>query len=352
MSNTQTQAVSAIDALAVNATGASIAASGDHEYFAQTQEVISLGRDPMTSLVTEPPHTFDIVWNMDLHTLLSTAEVKPPRQVDAGEFYHAPGTVDSTKFKYTLSTNALTAVIECKKEFATATYTITYSQLSPVLSVTGAASTEIAALAILAKKMSTDGATATIIATSDLDLSRDVGSSIAPFVIVAVSSSVQSSLSDGTQNTQLAAVMTALKTSTGTSNWYSLTATTFNRKSVTTQVREGLAQLFDRDPQLNNLIGSAATSSTFLDASKIQAKLQSSTDDFYTKFFSVTQLKEVLEAVADKGSRVTVGATFNTWAFVAGDSISCVLRVIDTDSSNTATSQNSERWLITLQHVV
>ena len=50
---------------------------------------------------------------------------------------------------------------------------------------------------------------------------------------------------------------------------------------------------------------SASSSSTFLDSSKIATKLQNSGDTFYTKFFSDQQLREVLSAVADKGSRIS-----------------------------------------------
>jgi hypothetical protein len=640
MSNTQTQAVSAIDALAVNATGASIAASGDHEYFAQTQEVISLGRDPVTSLVTEPPHTFDIVWNMDLNTALNTTTViRPPIQVDASEettkkgvnnakYYNlATGTFSkeisavltgTTSLTYTnvfpietlpytivtmstdgttlvclvsdtlfqvyknnvttglftpmgspitntfalrsacmnyngtvffhydadsnirssiyngtdwvtngtlplaassikwnvdysgnviaityystvivyerltgttwtqkglpisnsinygwikLSSDGLSVMVsangsnhgqvytyggtstsawvatasstgttvsamsdDLKTVFASygpAVYIKTYDSasstwvldatktssasimfsmrtllfvsndfstfvlkdttaagkmsivlykwsgteytfLSQIYSIPttviaigmntlltlnktvynldsatriGTGSTEAECMISLSKQLEVTNTRINLLLS---DGSNDVGTTMNYAVAAAVSSSVQFSLSDSTQTTAVNNFLAALKTAAGSFRWYDLTNLK-NRQTVTTQVRNGLAQLFDRDPQLNNLIGSAATSSTFLDASKIQAKLQSSTNDFYTKFFSVTQLKEVLEAVADKGSRVTVGATFNTWAFVAGDSISCVLRVIDTDSSKTAKSQNSERWLITLQ---
>jgi hypothetical protein len=107
--------------------------------------------------------------------------------------------------------------------------------------------------------------------------------------------------------------------------------------------------LFDRKPELNNLLGSAASASTFLDSALIAAKMQKEgppADDFYTKLFSQAQLREVLEAVADKGSRVSDDAHDDRkYEFQSGDSITAVVKVKDSDANGT----NSDRWLITLQ---
>jgi hypothetical protein len=152
----------------------------------------------------------------------------------------------------------------------------------------------------LAKKMATDGSNIIELPT---DGSMTVYSSIALKLTSVVSSSIINSLSDTTQSTVLKAFITSLKGMTGSYNWYG--ANVLNVQSIQTQVKLGLAQLFDKDPELNNLIGSASSSSTFLDSSKIATKMQKSDDTFYTKFFSDQQLREVLSAVADKGSRIS-----------------------------------------------
>ena len=320
----------------------------NHAYYALTAESITLGRDPVTSLSTEPAHTYNIIWNMDLNTALNnTAQIRPPRQLDAEEKYHVPGTVNvgNNWFKYTLSTGALTIDLEATKDESKdpQAFTITYA------TVTGTGSTEALALAILAKKLSTDGTQVTILAGDDSDLSKDVGSGMSPLLATRPSSGVDFSLSDGTQTIKIAEFLVHLKYASGAHNWYNANA--YNNQSVSTQVRTGLAKLFDRDPQLNNLLGSSSTASAFLDTVKVQNKLQLITDDFYTRIFSPLQLEEVLEAVADRGSNgVLVGEAYNTWNFQPGDSISAVVRIIDSDSTATSTMQNSDRWMITLQH--
>jgi hypothetical protein len=203
----------------------------------------------------------------------------------------------------------------------------------------------------LAKKMATDGSN---IIELPIDGSMTVYSSIALKLTSVVSSSILNSLSDTTQSTVLTAFLTSLKGMTGSYNWYGATGS--NSQSIQTQVKLGLAQLFDKDPQLNNLIGSASSSSTFLDSSKIATKMQKSDDTFYTKFFSDQQLREVLSAVADKGSRISKlsvksGGNYvpsNKFNFSVGDTISAMLKVTDIDT----TSLNSDRWMITLQHAV
>lgn len=182
----------------------------------------------------------------------------------------------------------------------------------------------------------------------------DMGSTISPLMVAdssVVSNGVFNSLLGQTQ--QLNTFMAKLKGGLGL--WYAVN--NYNRLNVTTQVRNGLAQLFDRDPQLNNLIGSSATSGSFLDQRKIELKLQggastnyvdpSGCDTFYNDLFAVQQLREVLDAVADRGNRILFTAKGNRYAFQLGDSITAIVRVTDTDSG----SANSDRWLVTLQHV-
>ena len=182
----------------------------------------------------------------------------------------------------------------------------------------------------------------------------DMGSTISPLMVAnssVLSNGVFNSLLGQTQ--QLNTFMAKLKGGLGL--WYDVN--TYNRLNVTTQVRNGLAQLFDRDPQLNNLIGSSATAGSFLDQRKIELKLQggastnyvdpSGCDTFYNDLFAVQQLREVLDAVADRGNRILFTSKGNRYAFQPGDSITAIVRVTDTDSG----SANSDRWLVTLQHV-
>ena len=182
----------------------------------------------------------------------------------------------------------------------------------------------------------------------------DMGSTISPLMVAnssVLSNGVFNSLLGQTQ--QLNSFMAKLKGGLGL--WYAVN--TYNRLNVTTQVRNGLAQLFDRDPQLNNLIGSSATAGSFLDQLKIELKLQggastnyvdpSLCDTFYNDLFAVQQLREVLDAVADRGNRILFTSKGNRYAFQPGDSITAIVRVTDTDSG----SANSDRWLVTLQHV-
>ena len=308
-------------------------------YMAATVEEITLGRNPVTSIAPLPNRVFDVLWKMNLNLALSGAGVKSPSIVDTSEQLQT--LVSTGIYAFTLTANNLSIIINVGQVLASTTYTLTY------LTVSGTGSTIVAAAAVLATKLSTDGSTVTLLAS---DGSQNVYASLTPNYTTVVSSSILNSLG-AVGATGTASFMSYLKANNGnvgtTGSWYAANAN--NNQSMQTQVKLGLAQLFDKDPQLNNLIGSASSSSTFLDSSKIAAKLQLTTDTFWTKFFSDQQFREVLSAVADKGSRVAIGATgVNTFNFVAGDTISAMLKVTDTDT----TSLNSDRWMITLQHVV
>ena len=308
-------------------------------YMAATVEEITLGRNPVTSIAPLPNRVFDVLWKMNLNLALSGAGVKSPSIVDTSEQLQT--LVSTGIYAFTLTANNLSIIINIGQVLASTTYTLTY------LTVSGTGSTIVAAAAVLATKLSTDGSTVTLLAS---DGSQNVYASLTPNYTTVVSSSILNSLG-AVGATGTASFMSYLKANNGnvgtTGSWYAANAN--NNQSMQTQVKLGLAQLFDKDPQLNNLIGSASSSSTFLDSSKIAAKLQLTTDTFWTKFFSDQQFREVLSAVADKGSRILLGAAgVNTFNFVAGDTISAMLKVTDTDT----TSLNSDRWMITLQHVV
>ena len=301
--------------------------TNDHEYFASTVETINIARDPVTSLATvEPSHVFDIVWNMNLNDALYA--LNAPYIIDSTEEGHYDN-------KYTLGTDGLTVTIEIKENSGTYTYTHTDSTTR-----TGAT------LDALAKQLKTDGSTVTLL---DSDGLQDVASTIVPLITSRVSDYIGNSLS--TQTGNINTFMESIKRPTGTYNWYS--NNTDNKQSVTTQVKIGLAKLFDRNPELNNLIGSAANSSAFLDSSKIALALQDTSNSLYTKLFSEKQLMEVLEAVADRGSRINGTHENRKFNFEPGDSITAVVKVVDSDSTDDTndTETNIDRWLVTLQHV-
>ena len=328
---TQDQSSSAFDA-----------GSSDHEYFAASVEEINIGRDSVTSLAAEPPHVYDIVWNMDLNAALDAAGIKVPYQLDANEQEHKAGVVDTNKFMYELASNNVGPIeIECSKTTDSTNTTLEYTNGNDSRSGTG--STEEIAMAELAKQLMVVNTSAVLLAA---DKSQDVGSTMAVVMVASVSSGIANSFSDGSQDVAIIAFENALKPANGSYEWYS--ADNHNSRSVTVQVKSGLAQLFDRKPELNNLLGSAASASTFLDSALIAAKMQDSSDDFYLKMFSQAQLKEVLEAVADKGSRVSAGAHADRkYEFQPGDSITAVVKVKDSDANGT----NSDRWLVTLQQI-
>ena len=540
----------------------------DHEYFASSVEEIDVGRDSVTSLAAEPPHVFDIVWNMDLNTALGNAGIKVPYQLDAGEQEHKAGTgidkfvyklttgtvgpiefecsksigannvkviyyyddagsastrtgsgvdeaaamadlakqlkvesisgsdilvvlsadrlqdddsnmsavmvtptainqqihkvgvVDDAKLVYELVTGNFGPIeIECSKSIGTNNTDLIYSYVDDgsASTRTGSGVDEEAAMADLAKQLKVDESSNLVVLSADrlqdvgstmsafmvdsvssgvvsdehkagtdidtfvyelvtdgfgpiefecsksigasnteliyyyddddagnaitsirtgsgvdeeaamadlakqlkVDVSglvvlsadrlQDVGSTMSAVMVVSASSGVGNSFAQGHQNNEIVIFEQNLKSTFNgiVPNWYS--ANPDNNRSVTVQVKSGLAQLFDRKPELNNLLGSAASASTFLDSALIAAKMQDSNDDFYKKLFSRAQLKEVLEAVADKGSRVenadNISITDRKYEFQAGDSITAVVKVKDSDAGGT----NSDRWLITLQ---
>jgi len=335
--SSQPQAASAFDADA-----------NDHEYFASSVEEIEVGRDSVTSLAGEPPHVFDIVWNMDLNTALDLAGIRVPYKLDDNEQEHKVGVNDSSKFVYELATDNVGPIeIECSKSIDTT------NPLAPITTIvytdpggeirTGIGSNEKNAMTELAKQLMVD-VSRTLVLLAD-NKSQDVGSTMSAVMVASLSSGIGKSFMHGAQNNYLIIFEQSLKNSTGSFNWY--TANVDNSRSVTVQVKSGLAQLFDRQPELNKLLGSAATSSTFLDSALIAAKMQDSTDHFFSRLFSRAQIMEVLEAVADKGSRVNTGDDYTDrrYNFQTGDSITAVVKVKDSDAGNT----NSDRWLITLQ---
>lgn len=337
--SSQPQAASAFDA-----------DPNDHEYFASSVEEIDVGRDYVTSLAAEPPHVFDIVWNMDLNAALDLAGIRVPYVTDVNEQEHKAGGTVGT-LVYELATDNFGPIeIECKRSIDTT------NPLDPITTIeytdpggeirSGSGSDEKNAMTELAKQLMVDVSRNIVLLAADK--SQDVGSTMAVVMVARISSGVEKSFMQGAQNNSVITFEQSLKKSTGSFNWYSTNGD--NSRSVTVQVKSGLAQLFDRKPELNKLLGSAASASTFLDSKLIADKMQNDgppADDFYLKLFSRAQIMEVLEAVADKGSRVNTGDDYTDrrYNFQTGDSITAVVKVKDSDAGNT----NSDRWLITLQ---
>jgi hypothetical protein len=327
MSNTQNQDESHFNA--------SDSPQGDHEYFASTVTDISLGRDKVTSLRAEPSHVFDIVWNLDLNYALNTSGVTVPYIEDAEEQVHEVSTVGDNTHVYLLSTDTHVVKINCIKSVPSSG-----SGISIAFNLVEAVGdTEANAMLALQKLLRYDG-----VNVLSHPISDDVGSTLAVSIITKVSTGIINSLS--TQQDRLLGFLSQVKKKAGSLPWYASDSS--NEQSVPTQVKFGLAQLFDREPELNNLMGSAATSSAFLDTDRIAALMDTDGNQLHDNLFSVAQLTEVLEAVSDRGSRTSKGDDVGArnYVFLPGDSITAVVKVTDTDSDN-----NSDRWLVTLQQI-
>lgn len=321
--------------------------TADHEYFASSVEEINIGRDDVTSLATDPPHVFDIVWNMDLNTALDAAGIRVPYQQDVDEQEHKAGT-GAGAYWYELATDNFGPIeIECLKvPTAGGTgFKLTYANYTGTVSREGNGSTEEEAMADLAKQLRVDDSDGVVFLNGNK--SEDVGSTISVVVVAKPSTGIGNSFSDGAQDAAIEDFETSLKVSGNLFDTWQNDFSAYNSRNVVIQVKSGLAQLFDRKPELNNLLGSAASASTFLDSEKIAIIMRDDNEQFYTKLFSQDQLKEVLEAVADKGSRIaqTGSLSDRRYAFKPGDSITAVVKVKDGDAGGF----NSDRWLITLQ---
>ena len=142
--------------------------------------------------------------------------------------------------------------------------------------------------------------------------------------------------------------MSNLKLNAGTlvsyNDWYN--ANTNNQEGVQFQIKKALCALFDKNEQLNILLGNTITSSVFVDTAKITTLL--STDPWYSKFFSQQQLREVLDTVNDNGRTQVIGEV-KSFNFSEGDSISALVYIVDNDT-NSSVTPNKDLWMVTLQH--
>ena len=319
-------------------------------YYSATEETILISRKDVTTVSdTVPNNILNIIWNLDLNALLKAAGIVAPRQTDNSEQVHK---MNNGKYLYKLGTDEFSKEIEVSKTEVDNVVTLTY------LTLTKSGANEVAAMGALSKRLKVNSDLTVSILAAD---ANDVNSTLSIVSETVVSTKVTDSFDPtvlGHQGAAVTAFMRLLKKKTinnitNTKHWYN--ADNKNDRGVGVQVKGGLAQLFDKDKILNNLLGSSANAGVFLDLAKIETKMSDSAenDQFYTKMFSEKQLKEVLEAVYDKFDRIKYTAPTEIapakyeYEFVAEDSISCVVRVEDDDNKD---AKNSDRWLITLRH--
>ena len=322
-------------------------------YFAATEEKIDINRSPVTTISNVVPSAVStLTWEFNLNALLQSTGIVAPRQIDAGEQIHKRGaSPNEAKYVYLVGTDNNRAEIEVEKsilnELVCLNYTKTIAGVVTELKVSE--DTEALAMVELAKRLKVE----TSLEISIISGLQDVHSTISIVRYSAPASSVGDSLTSGTQIIAVAKFLNKLKTKTSGDSWYFANAK--NDKGIGVRVKESLALLFDKDIELNNLLGSAANSGVFLDLAKIEGKMENEpgNDEFYSKMFSVQQLCEVLEAVYDKGDKIAHNATTDTYTynFAPGDTITCVIRVTDSDTKVSANGPNgnSDRWLLTLK---
>ena len=314
-------------------------------YYSSSEENIVIGRDPVTSMSeVVPAHVMDLVWELDLNALLEQSGIVAPSQVDSDEKIHKK---DAEFFLYKVGTDNNTVdEIKVSKVTTPANVALTYNGFS----VEGA--TEELAMVELAKRLKvvvTAGEPNKVVI---VPATENTYSTISVVKIANYALASENPLDSPAQVASIDRFMASLKSKGATSantNWYSLRDLS-NAESMGAKVKRGLANLFDKERKLNDLLGSAADSSVFLDLAKIETKMSTLGDDFYKSIFSVRQLQEVLDAVYDKNDRVDENNLYN---FSAGDSITGITRVKDGDTSNSTSSPdgNSDRWLITLKQI-
>ena len=153
--------------------------------------------------------------------------------------------------------------------------------------------------------------------------------------------------------------MDDIKDKDGQYNWYTTERNgngIINNLPSQAQVKYGLAQLFDKNPGANNIIGNTTKSISFLSSEKIANRMQVSLGecDIHDNLFSDKQLREILEDIIREDSRlIEVSSDKKQFNFEHGDTITATVRVIDSDggSSDNGQFNNSDRWLVTFQHV-
>lgn len=332
--------------------GSNIPYSDAQNYFASSVEEINIGRNVVTTVSDYvPANIYQIVWKMDLNAALNGVNIKPPYPVDSSEQIHKKGILPNG-FLYLLGTDSYTKEIEIVSSEVNyggfLRYTNTeFNKTISSDSNTGSFEDRLADLARYLRVL--------------VDGSIDILNSSQPVYISSITKKIISNtytymgdslkIGEGVlANTQgysslaqdqaISNFMINLKAN---DFWYASDPN--NNRPIQNIVKVGLCNLFDKDRSLNDLLGSSATSSVFIDSNKIALKMKNSNDDFYKNFFSELQLREVLSSVNDKNSRVKYDINNNKiFDFISGDSISAVLRIVDGDTK----VSNSDRWIITL----
>ena len=326
-------------------------------YYSSSEENIIIGREPVTSLSEAvPAHVMDLVWELDLNALLEQSGIVAPSQVDTDEKIHKK---DGLFFLYKVGTdnNTVDTVDEIKVSKVTTTtpanVALTYNGLkadATAEEVKVEGSTEELAMVELAKRLKVVVIAGQPNKVVIVPATENTYSTISVVKIANYALASENPLDSPAQLLSINRFMASLKSKTSNNSWYVL-RDALNDESMGTQVKRGLSNLFDKERKLNNLLGSAADSSVFLDLKKIEDKMQAPLDHFYTRIFSVRQLQEVLDAVYDKNDRVDNN---NLYRFQNGDSITAVIRVTDGDTNPSTMGSdgkigNSDRWLITLK---
>lgn len=320
-------------------------------YYASSVEQINIGRDTFTTISDYvPTNIYQIVWKMDLNFALNSVNIKPPYPFDSEEQIHKRGLLPNG-FIYLLGTDSYTTEIEIVSSEDNyggfLIYTNNYfNKTISSSSNTGSLEDRLADLARYLR----------VLGDSSIDLLNSSQashiSSITKKIVTATYTYTADSLKIGDgilKNTQgYSSVEQDLAISTFMSNlkannfWYASDIN--NSSAIQNIVKVGLCNLFDKDNVLNDLLGSSASSNVFIDSEKIAIKMKNNNDDFYKKFFSEQQLREVLSSVSAKNSRINYSNNIKSFDFKSGDSLSAVLRIIDADTKDS----NSDRWMITL----
>lgn len=333
--------------------GSTISYTESQNYFAASVEEINIGRNPVTTISDyTPTNIYQIVWKMNLNDALNGVNIKPPYQVDSEEQEHKKGILQNG-FIYLLGTDSYTKEIEIVSSEVNYGGFLSYTDniFNKTISSDSNTGSLEDRLADLARYLRVLGDESIDILNSSLPLYI---SSITKKIISATYTYTADSLKVGdgvlehsqgySSEAQDLAISTFMSNLKANNFWYASDSN--NNRPIQNIVKVGLCNLFDKDMSLNDLLGSNATSSVFIDSDKIVLKMKNSNDDFYKKFFSEQQLREVLSSVNAKNSRIKYTNDVKSFDFISGDSISAVLRIVDGDTKDS----NSDRWLITLLH--
>ena len=343
--------------------------STEANYTAISTEIINIGRSEATSVSALPTATNYITWKMDLNT--ATMYIRPPEQKDLTETHMKAG-IDQFSIVCNINTDNYTKEIEITGlETFTSTTDVTGGVLSysiPAVSgesaivvtsgiTAGSVQDRLNAIALqlrvnsnltISKLLAGDNAFTTIAVVYVTTASSGVINSLMKAPSTLPVGTTLSDYSSAAQDTAITGFMYNLKLrpfSPTSTSWYNTNVN--NLEAVQFQIKKALCSLFDKNEQLNLLLGSTVTSSVFVDTAKIITVMKS--DSWVSKFFSQQQLREVLDAANDNGRTLVVGEV-KSFNFMEGDSISALVYIVDNDTVSSVTP-NKDLWMVTLEHV-